>query len=179
MCDADTNDPPNLLDGNGDGTVGDNHVFSFTVDAAPRVTLPTSPANGATNQATNGNITINFTEPVDLVADAVTLGCPAAVPFTTTPALPATGATSIVIDPTSDLPTAATCTVTVVAANVADTDAADPPDQLDGNADGVAGDNHVFTFTTDAAPRVNLPTTPANGAINVPRRRTSRSTSPS
>jgi methionine-rich copper-binding protein CopC len=167
VSDFDTNDPPNLFDGNGDGTSGDDYTFQFTVDAAPRVTLPTSPANGATNQATNINLTINFNEPVDLAAGAVTLGCPAAVPFIATPPLPATNTTSVVIDPISDLPTDATCTVTVLAANVADTDANDPPDLLDGNADGVPGDNYAFSFSTDAAPSLTT-TTPSVGATDVP-----------
>ena len=88
VTDVDANDPPDNM--------AANYVFSFTIDAAPQVTT-TVPANGATNLAANTTITINFTEPVNVAAGGVTIGCPGAVPFT--PALPQNGATSLVLTP--------------------------------------------------------------------------------
>src|SRR5207248_1195473 len=71
------------------------------------------------------------------------------------------GSSSITLDPDSDLPSAANCTVTAVAANISDTDTGDPPDH--------PAANDPFSFTTqDAAPSVST-TTPADGATDVAR----------
>src|SRR4029450_1413719 len=141
------NDPPDQLDGNGDGGPGDNHVFSFTTDAAPRVNIPTTPPNGATNAPPASNITINFSELVNVAAGGITIQCPVGTPIAFAPSLPQNNTVSIPLDPTTSLPGNTTCAVTVVAVNVTDADANDPPDQIDGNGDGIPGDNHVFSFT--------------------------------
>ncbi|MDX2075884.1 MAG: Ig-like domain-containing protein [bacterium] len=114
-------------------------------DTAPTVSS-TTPTNTATNVAVTSNITINFSEAVDVTAGGVTLDCDT---FTSTPTLPATNTTSLILDPTSDLPTGTLCTVTVVAANVTDTDVNDPPNAM------VA--DYVFSFTTEtpAVPGAN------------------------
>src|SRR5205823_10703150 len=71
------------------------------------------------------------------------------------------GTSSITLDPDSDLPSTASCTVTAVAANISDTDTGDPPDHPAANTS--------FSFTTqDAAPSVSS-TTPADGATDVAR----------
>ncbi|HRF97821.1 MAG TPA: Ig-like domain-containing protein, partial [Aggregatilineales bacterium] len=71
VSDTDPNDPPNLLDGNGDNIEGDDYTFSFTtdVDAAPTVTNIV-PATGATSVASNTTITITFSELVDITSAA-------------------------------------------------------------------------------------------------------------
>src|SRR6185436_11172890 len=150
VTDADPSDPPDQMLA--------NHVFSFTTDTAPSVTT-TTPANGATDVAANANVTVNFSKPVNVTGSAFTLECPAGspVPFTLNPAAPG-GVASFTLDPTADLPSGVTCTVTVVATQVTDVDANDPPDQM--------AANHVSSFTTDAAPNVTT-TTPVNGATNV------------
>ncbi len=109
-------------------------------DTPPTVTS-TTPINGATGVLVNSNITINFSEAVDISAGAFTLDCDT---FTTTPALPATNITSIVLDPTGDMPNSTTCNVVVLAGNVTD---------RDGTADNMVA-NYTFSFTTEAAPTI-------------------------
>ncbi|MFO7169462.1 MAG: Ig-like domain-containing protein, partial [Chloroflexota bacterium] len=133
----------------------DTASVTISAEGAPRIT-GTTPADGAVEVPANSSITIVFDEPVNLDAQAITLGCPAPQPFTISPAAPAS---TFTIDPTGDLPASATCTVTITAALVTDADTLDPPDTL-------AAD-YTFSFTTtDAAPAVTS-TTPANGATNV------------
>jgi methionine-rich copper-binding protein CopC len=148
--DTDSNDPPD--------TMAANYVFSFATEAAPFVTT-TVPADAATDVAADSNITINFSENVNVTASTFTLECPVGTPqtFTLTPAAPG-GTNSFTLDPTVDFPAGVICTVTVVANQVSDTDSVDPPDNM-------AAD-YAFTFTTDAAPSVTT-TTPTNAAPNV------------
>jgi large repetitive protein len=151
VTDQDTNDPPDNM--------AANFVFAFTMDTPPAVTT-TIPTNGATQVATNTNITINFNENVNIVdSTAFTVECPVATPiaFTVLPAAPG-GVNSFVLDPTSDLPVGTVCTVTVVAAKVTDVDAGDPPDNMTAN--------FVFSFTTDQAPSVTA-TIPTNNATDI------------
>jgi methionine-rich copper-binding protein CopC len=148
ISDIDSADPPDAMLA--------NHVFSFTTDAPPSVTS-TTPANGATNLATDGNIVINFSESVNFSESSFTIGCPSPVAFSLIGSSPAI---SVTLDPTVNLPADATCTVTVLAAEISDVDTNDPPDTM------VA--NYVLSFTTDAAPSVTS-TSPANNATNVAR----------
>ena len=100
------------------------------VDAAPSV-LTTSPANGATNVAVDSNITVNFSEAVDVAAGAVTVECPDSTVIASN--VVADNVSSIVIDPASDLPFSTTCAINIAASGVTDDDANDPPDNLDAN----------------------------------------------
>ena len=145
IADSDANDPPNNM-------VAD-YVFSFTTDAAPAVTT-TTPANTANTIAIDTNIVVNFSENVNVNASSFTINCSGAQPF----GFSGSGTSSITLDPTSNLPAGTSCTVTVVANQVADSDANDPPNNM------VA--NYVFSFTTDAGPTVTT-TSPTNGATNV------------
>lgn len=121
------------------------------VDNPPTVTS-TTPANGDIDVPVNTAITVQFSESVDVTAAAFTVECPIGTPvsFTTTPALPATGVTSVTLNPTGALPNNTLCTVTVVAAEVTDTD---------GTPQNMAAD-HVFTFTTIVADVCSLAFTP-------------------
>lgn len=114
-------------------------------ELAPSV-ASTVPANGATGVSTSTTVTVTFSEAVDVTAGAFALECPVATPvaFTVSPVLPATGATAFTLTPGAALPASTTCTATVFAANVTDTDLVDPPDNL-------AAD-FVWTFTTGTAP---------------------------
>jgi predicted extracellular nuclease len=106
-------------------------------DDAPAVSS-TTPAGGATNVATSANVTVTFTEPVDVTGSWVTIEC------TTTGAHPAAttgGPTTFTLDPASDFSPGETCTVTIVAAQVADQDVEDPPNEM--------AANHTFSFTTE------------------------------
>ena len=117
-----------------------DHSFSFTIDTPPSVSS-TTPANGATNVLASTTPSVTFSKPVNVTASAFTLECPTGTPepFTLSPAPPG-GATTFTLTPSSPLPAGVTCTVTVVASQVAD----------------LAGTNltanYVFTFTTVPAP---------------------------
>ena len=147
VSDTDANDPPNNM-------LAD-YVFSFTTDAAPTVTA-TTPTSGATNQPTNTDITLTFNESVSLGATPVTISC--TVSGSHTSVVSASPNTSFTVNPDADFAANETCTVTVLAAQVSDTDAGDPPDNM--------AANYVFSFSTDAAPAVTT-VTPTNGSTQV------------
>jgi hypothetical protein len=128
VTDDDANDPPNQM--------AANHVFSFTVDAQPAVTT-TNPTNGSINNAANTNIVVNFTENVTATTSSFTIECPAPGNLQTF-TVSGSGSSSITLDPTSNLPIGVVCTVTVIATEIHDSDAGDPPDTM--------ASNHVFTF---------------------------------
>jgi hypothetical protein len=70
VTDQDSADPPDNMTA--------NFVFSYTtIDAAPTVTA-TTPTNGATNQATNTNLSVTFSEPVNVHGNWFQIVCPAA-----------------------------------------------------------------------------------------------------
>ena len=121
-----------------------NHVFMFTTvsstDTAPFVSSVT-PVNGATNVPVNSTIAVTFNESVAASPTAFSLECPAGVPQVFGQS--AAPATSYTLTPSSPLPYGTTCTVTVTADQVSDTDGI-PPDAM---ASDVA-----FSFTTAAAP---------------------------
>ena len=125
-------------------------TIAITVDNAPTVTS-TVPTNGASSVALNATVTVNFSEPVTVTGTAFTLNCPAAQAYTISPASPAA---SFTLTPTSALPAGASCTLTVVAAQVTDS-----------VAQNMAADN-VSTFSTDTLPTV-LSTNPTSGASGV------------
>jgi methionine-rich copper-binding protein CopC len=148
VSDVDSGDPPDNL--------AANYVFSFTTaDAAPSVTT-TSPADGATHQAVNTNIVVNFSEPVTATTSSFSLECPTGTPKSFT--VSGSPGSAITLDPTADLPEATACTVTVIANQISDVDAVDPPDNM--------AANYVFSFTTDGAPAVTG-SSPSNGATDV------------
>jgi methionine-rich copper-binding protein CopC len=110
---------------NAGGSASATVRITVTANAKPTV-QSTVPTNGAGNVSAATTITINFSEPVNVTSSAFRLECPSgtSVPFTVTPASPAS---SFVLHPTSPLPGGATCTVTVVAAQVTDVDASQHP----------------------------------------------------
>ena len=127
----------------------------LVVDAAPTVTS-TTPTNGATNVALNADVVVAFSESVS-AGSAISISCTVsgAHPGATT----GSPGSSITFNPTTDFANNETCTVTVAAASVTDTDAIDPPNNM-------AAD-YVFSFgTADAAPAVTG-TSPTDGATGV------------
>src|SRR5689334_10238950 len=149
VTDQDSNDPPDNM--------AANFVFSFTMDAAPSVTA-TTPTNGATQVAGNTNVTITFSEPVNVTGNwfqlvGATSGTRNAVDTVVTG-----GPTTFTVNPNVDFAPGELVTVTVFAAQVSDQDSADPPDNMLAN--------FVFSFTIDQAPSVTA-TAPTNGATNV------------
>ncbi|MDT4953956.1 MAG: hypothetical protein QOJ02_2094 [Acidobacteriota bacterium] len=113
----------------------DTATVTINVDAGPTVTT-TSPTNGSTNVATNTNITVNFSEPVNASASSFSIQCPSGSPQAF--ALSASPASSFTLDPVADLPAGTTCTVTVVANQITDADTFDPPDNM--------ASDYVFSF---------------------------------
>jgi predicted extracellular nuclease len=106
-------------------------TFSLTpriVDFAPEVD-GTFPVNGATDFPINANLTVSFTEPVNVSASWFTLICsvsgPSGVPTTFSG-----GPTDFTIDPGISLTDGETCTLTILANQVTDQDGNDPPDNM-------------------------------------------------
>ena len=143
---------------NGSGcTDTDNNAGDFTVgaptprntatvaspcvgDSAPSVSS-TSPANGAFAVPVGSDITVGFSENVDTTGSWYSISCATSGAHT---AVASGGPQSFTLNPDADFAQGETCTVTVVATQVTDQDASDPPDAM-------AAD-FVFSFTTFAPP---------------------------
>jgi hypothetical protein len=119
-------------------------------DSAPAVSAVT-PANGASDIPLDANLTVTFSEPVNLGANAFTLACAGAPQPFTVADVDGTGV-NFILDPAASLPQGESCTLTVVAAEVTDQDNIDPPDAM--SADFTA------TFTTLIADLCVVATTP-------------------
>lgn len=102
-------------------------------DAAPTV-LSTVPSDGAAGVALDSNVTVTFSEAVNVTGDWFTLVCSASG---TKVAAATGGPTTFTLDPSTDFVAGDTCALTVLAANVSDQDANDPPDSM--TVDSVAG----------------------------------------
>lgn len=116
--------------------IDDISVTAGAADAAPTV-LSTVPADDATDVPVTANLRVTFSEPVNAGNTSFSIFCGANQAFTVSG-----GPTTFTIDPVQSLPPSTLCTVTVVAANVADLDRNDPPDVMDAD--------DVFDFTTGA-----------------------------
>ena len=95
-------------------------------DAAPEVS-GTYPANGATDFPIEANLSVSFSEPVNVTSSWFTLVC--SVSGTVTTAFSG-GPTTFTLDPSVSLVGGETCTLTVLANQVSDQDANDPPDNM-------------------------------------------------
>ncbi len=98
-------------------------------DTAPSITT-TSPLAGATNVARDANVSITFSEPVNVVDPWYTIACPISGSHAATVS---GGPSTFTLDPLLDFAYDETCTVTIAGASVHDQDAIDPPDILVGN----------------------------------------------
>lgn len=98
-------------------------------DTAPTI-ASRSPASGATGVPVDSNVTITFSEPVNVSGTWLSLSCTVSGPHSATVA---GGPTTFTIDPDADFVPNETCTVTVFAGQVSDQDAIDPPDNMPGN----------------------------------------------
>ena len=131
------------IDGTPDHMTAD-YGFTFTTasstDTAPFVSSAT-PVNGATNVPANSPIVVTFSESVTASATAFSLECPAGVPQVFGQS--AAPATIYTLTPSSPLPYGTTCTVTVTANQVSDTDGIPP---------AAMASDVAFSFTTAAAP---------------------------
>ena len=129
------------------GAVNTGQTF-VAGDAAPAVSN-TSPTNGETNVALDANITITFSEPVNVTGSWFDITCTGSGGHTATVS---GGPQSFTLDPDSDFVGSESCTVTVLASQVTDQDTQDPPDNM-------AAD-FSFSFTTVATNACELPFTP-------------------
>ncbi len=137
---------PNALDGETTNATAANPfpVGSFTMgggDVAPSV-IGTSPVDSDTDVAVDADITITFSEAVVASAGWYDITCSVSGSVT---AVESGGPSSYTLNPDTDFANSESCTVTVFAANIADSDTDDPPDNMDADAS--------FSFTVeDAAP---------------------------
>lgn len=101
-------------------------VNTLPLDQAPSV-VSTVPADGASEVPLSSNITINFSEPVDVIGSWFSLVCAASG---THAATVTGGPTTFTLNPGTDFVTGEACTLTVYAANVSDQDSNDPPNNM-------------------------------------------------
>ena len=97
-------------------------------DAAPFIAA-TTPADDATGVALDSNVTITFSEPVNVTGDWFAITCPDG----NHPAAVSGGPTTFTLDPTTDFPATSTCGVVVAGGQVSDQDTVDPPNTVVGN----------------------------------------------
>jgi len=120
--------------GSDDGLAVDDFSLTPTsVEQAPQVDN-TVPANGATNVPLNNNITVTFSEPVNVSGSWFTLSCASSGSHTATVS---GGPVTFTLNPDADFVSGELCTLTVLASQVTDQDGIDPPDNM--TFDFVAG----------------------------------------
>jgi Ca2+-binding RTX toxin-like protein len=93
-------------------------------DAAPEVSA-TTPADGAEDVAVDADVSVTFSEPVDVAEGAFDVTCTSSGTHATAVS---GGPTNFTIDPDTNFHQHEYCTVTVDDAGVTDTDVSDPPD---------------------------------------------------
>jgi hypothetical protein len=122
--------------------------LSVTPHGAPGDNAPSvqssSPANSATNVAPSSNVSITFSEPVNVSGNWFQVACNTSGIRQVADTVVNGGPTTFTIDPNSDFAPNDQCTVTVFAAQVSDQDANDPPDNMTANA--------TFSFTAAGPP---------------------------
>lgn len=109
--------------------------FIPTEDTAPGVGS-TDPVNGATTVPMAANLTVNFSEPVNLADGWYSLSCSTSGPHS---AAVSGGPAAYTINPDSDFVDGDVCTLTITDEKVSDQDTNDPPDNM------VA--DYLLTFT--------------------------------
>lgn len=126
------------------------------VDNPPTVS-GTTPADSATSVAVSANVTVTFSEAVTAAGNAFAIACGSSGAHSF--ALGNSANTVFTLNPDTDFSYGETCTVTVIAANVADQDGTPTPMAAD----------HVFSFSTPA---------PVNGACGSDHGQTLAATAP-
>lgn len=114
--------PTDTFDGLG------NHVANCgtVTDTAPAVAA-TYPTDGTTDFPINSNLTVTFSEPVNVTTSWFTLVCSTSGTVATNYS---GGPTTFTLDPSVPLVGGETCTLTVLADQVSDQDSNDPPDNM-------------------------------------------------
>jgi len=137
------------------GGLGSHTANCTAADAEPTVTS-SYPANGAVDIPLNADMSVTFSEPVNVTGSWFTLTCSVSGAH---PAAASGGPTTFTVNPSSDFVGGETCTFTVVAGNVTDQDSNDPPDSM--------SVNFVVGFTTldvCAQPYTSIPSIQGSGA---------------
>lgn len=98
------------------------------VDTAPSISS-TFPVNGSTNFPVNANLTVAFSEPVNVTSSWFTLVCSVSG-MSGVPTSFSGGPTIFTLDPGITLTNGETCTLTVLKTQVSDQDNNDPPDNM-------------------------------------------------
>lgn len=114
-----------VVDGQGQGII----LNDDAADAAPGV-ASTFPVHAATNFPTSANLTVTFTEPVNVASPWFSLLCSTSGNVA---AAFSGGPTTFTLDPAVLLVHGETCTLTVLANQVSDQDGNDPPDNMVSN----------------------------------------------
>jgi hypothetical protein len=108
-----------------------------------------TPSPGATDVALSAGIVIIFSEPVDVAATWFDILCSTSGTHT---AATSGGPLIFGLDPDADFAASETCTVTVIASQVTDQDADDPPDHMAVDC--------AWSFTTVASGAMQSPRQP-------------------
>ncbi|HSB09210.1 MAG TPA: Ig-like domain-containing protein [Blastocatellia bacterium] len=117
-----------------------SHTAACGSDFPPSVTS-TTPVNGATGVAVEANITITFSEPVNVTGAWFSISGSTTGAHT---ALVGGGPTTFTLNPDADFAFGESVTATVFAGQVTDQDATDPPDSMQSN--------FIWSFSIEAAP---------------------------
>jgi hypothetical protein len=115
-------------------------------DVAPSVST-TVPANGAMDVATDANISITFSENVNVTGNWFQISCSLSGLRQVSDTIVGGGPGTFTINPNADFAPGELCTLTVFAAQVTDQDASDPPDNMAADA--------TFSFTVASPPVVS------------------------
>jgi large repetitive protein len=134
--DVDSGDPPDTMTAN-------TTITFTTVDTAPSV-LSISPADGATDVSSSAKITVTFSEPVTAESNAFGLACPIGTAVSLAPT--GSGTEVWTLTPSTKLPVAKRCTLTITATKIHDVDSIDPPDEM------LADVTSQFTVAANSAP---------------------------
>ena len=122
-------------------------MHDCNADVAPSVSA-TLPANNASDVPVGSNVSVTFSEPVDVHDSWFSISCGTSGSHAATVS---GGPTTFTLDPTADFVQGESCSVTVVGADVTDQDTNDPPDTM-------AAD-FTFTFATETRPPPRRSTT--------------------
>ena len=109
---------------------------TVVADAAPQVTA-TSPTSGAMGVSPSADLSMTFSEPVNVAGAWFTISCALSGTHT---AVESGGPTTFTLNPDVDFALGETCTTTIAGAQVSDQDADDPPDTM--------ANNFAWSFTT-------------------------------
>jgi hypothetical protein len=128
-------------------------------DSAPEV-ASTYPVNGATDFPVAANLSVTFSEPVNVTSAWFTLTCSTSGNVDTTTS---GGPTTFTLDPGTSLVNGESCTLTVLANQVSDQDGNDPPDNMVMNF--VVGFSPYDVCATPFTPTYNIQGSGLSAAI--------------